>query len=98
MFLSEPLITRLERRPAFIMSRRINKPDGSFDGIVSATVDLDAFQQVYQALQLGEGSAMNLLRDDGTLIVRQPPITQAVGRRFPDLIAPLAQPQQNQTE
>ncbi len=85
--LSDPLITRLEHRPAVVMSRRLQKQDGSFDGIVQAVVDLDAFQRVYEAIDLGRGSAINLLRDDGTLVVRQPPAPQAFGVKFPELVA-----------
>jgi len=54
---------------------------------VQAVVDLEDFQRLYQALDLGEGSAMNLLRDDGTLFVRQPQSPQAVGAKFPELVA-----------
>jgi PAS domain S-box-containing protein len=87
VLLSDPLLTQIEHRPAVIMSRRLVKPDGSFDGIVQAVVDLEAFQRVYQAIDLGQGSAINLLREDGTLVVRQPQAPQAVGGKFPQLIA-----------
>jgi PAS domain S-box-containing protein len=85
--LSDPLITQIERRPAVVMSRRLEKPDGTFDGIVQAVVDLEEFQRIYEAIDLGRGSAINLLRADGTLIVRQPRIPQIVGRKFPEMIA-----------
>jgi PAS domain S-box-containing protein len=55
---------------------------------VQAVIDLDQFQRVYQAIDLGQGSAINLLRDDGTLVVRQPPPpTRAIGSKFPELVA-----------
>src|SRR5439155_5519338 len=72
---------------AIITSRRLEKADGTFDGIVQAVVDLEDFQRVYQAIDLGQGSAINLLRDDGTLFVRQPQIPQVVGRKFPEMVA-----------
>ena len=89
---SDPLITQIEHRPAFVMSRRLDKPDGSFDGIVQAVVDLEAFQRIYEAIDLGQGSAVNLLRDDGTLFVRQPPIPDIMGRKFPEMVAPAPDP------
>jgi hypothetical protein len=92
MFLSEPVVTRLKNRPAIMMSRRLQERDGSFNGIVRATVDLEDFQRLYQAIDLGAGSAMNLLRDDGTLVVRQPPATQAVGGTFPSSSRPMRKP------
>jgi PAS domain S-box-containing protein len=87
--LSDPLIT-LEDRPAVVLSRRLDRGDGSFDGIVQAVVDLQEFQRVYQAIDLGQGNTINLLRDDGALVVRQPPPLRpalAVGSRFPELVA-----------
>jgi PAS domain S-box-containing protein len=92
VILSDPLVTQIERRPAVVMSRRLEKPDGSFDGIVQAVIDLAAFQALYQAVDLGNGSAINLLRDDGTLLVRQPQVPQAVGRTFPEMVATPADP------
>jgi PAS domain S-box-containing protein len=85
--LSDPLITKAEHLPALVMSRRLEKRDGSFDGIVQAEVDLDAFQRVYEAIDLGQGSAISLLRDDGMLVVRQPQVPEAFGVRFPELVA-----------
>ena len=91
VLLSDPLITQIEHRPAIVMSRRLEKRDGTFDGVVQAVVDLEAFQRVYQAIDLGQGSAINLLRDDGTLVVRQPQAPQAFGAKFPELIAPASE-------
>ena len=44
---------------------------------------------MYQAIDVGQGSAINLLRDDGALVVRQPgpPTAQAIGSKYPELIA-----------
>jgi PAS domain S-box-containing protein len=92
--LSDPLITQIEHRPAIVMSRRLDKRDGGFDGIVQAVVDLGQFHGVYRAIDLGPGSAINLLRDDGTLVVRHPPppATQAIGSKFPELVAATSSP------
>lgn len=87
VLLSEPLITRSERRPSVIMCRRLDKPDGSFDGIAQVVVDLEALQHVYSAIDLGIGSSINLLEDDGTLVVRQPGVALSGGLKFAELIA-----------
>ena len=89
--LSDPLITRAEHLPAVVMSRRLEKRDGSFDGIVQAEIDLETFQRVYEAIDLGQGSAISLLRDDGMLVVRQPQAPQAFGAKFPELVAPASE-------
>jgi PAS domain S-box-containing protein len=90
--MSDPLITQVEHRRAFVMSRRLNKRNGGFDGIVQAVVDLDEFQRIYEAIDLGQGSAINMLRNDGTLFVRQPAIPQIVGQKFPEMVTPSRDP------
>jgi len=89
--LSDPLMTKAEHIPAVVMSRRLEKRDGSFDGIVQAEIDLETFQRVYEAIDLGQGSAISLLRDDGMLVVRQPQAPQAFGAKFPELVAPASE-------
>jgi PAS domain S-box-containing protein len=85
LFMSEPLVTRSEGRAAVVLSRRLEDAKGKFAGVVAAIVDLDDLEQFYRAVNLGMGSAIQLVRDDGTLLVRNPPDTDAVGRRFPVL-------------
>jgi PAS domain S-box-containing protein len=96
VLLGGPLLTRLDNRPAIVMSRRLQRRDGAFDGIAQAVIDLDEFQRVYRAIDLGEGSAIDLLRDDGTLIVRHPSPADgsvAVVRKFPELVAAASVPE-----
>jgi PAS domain S-box-containing protein len=61
---------------------------------VQVSIDLEEFQRVYGAIDLGPGSAINLLHEDGILVVRQPrpSMTQAVGSRFPELVAAASSP------
>jgi PAS domain S-box-containing protein len=89
VYVSEPLITRLEHRPGIVLSRRLDNPDGSFRGIVLAAVELDQFQRVYHSFTLGAGSAIVLARSDGTVLVREPPLSpDEVGRKFVELTRP----------
>ena len=86
IYVSEPLLLRLERRPGIVLSRRLDNPDGTFRGIVMAAVELDQFQRVYHAITLGPGSSIVLVRDDGTVLVREPPLPgDVLGRKFPEL-------------
>jgi hypothetical protein len=61
------VVTRTDRRPV-VVSRRLTKPDGSFDGVVTAIVTLQALQAAYSAIQLGEGSSLVLTLDDGSVV------------------------------
>lgn len=86
LYINEPVVTRTERLPALVVSRRLNRPDDSFDGVVTAIVTLQEIQAAYKAIELGEGSALVLTLDDGTLVVRQPEVTGLdASRRFPEV-------------
>jgi PAS domain S-box-containing protein len=85
LFVSELLTTRSEGRAAVVLSRRIDDDEGHFAGIVTANVDLEDLDQFYRAVDVGPASHVALLRDDGTLLVRNPPVANIVGRHFPQL-------------
>ena len=81
-------MTRSEHRAAVVLSRRIDDDRGTFAGIITATVDLEDLNQFYRAANMGMAGAIQLLRDDGTLLVRNPPIPKSVGQKFPSLAVP----------
>jgi PAS domain S-box-containing protein len=86
LFMSEPLVTRSENRAGVVLSRRLHDDNG-FAGVVTAVVDFQDLEQFYRAVNLGAGSAIQLLREDGTLLVRDPPTPSALGQTFPQLVA-----------
>ena len=88
LFMSEPLVSRADGRAVVILSRRVDDERGNFAGVVTATVDLDDLNQFYRAVNVGAGGVIQLVRDDGTLLVRNPAMRDAVGRMFPTLAAP----------
>jgi signal transduction histidine kinase len=87
VFMSDPLVTRSENRAGVVLSHRLDDDKGGFAGVVTAIVDLEELKQFYGAVNLGSGSTIQLLRQDGTLLVRSPPVADAVGRKFPELAA-----------
>jgi PAS domain S-box-containing protein len=92
MFMSEPLVTRSEGRTSVVLSRRLDDENGHFAGVIAATVDLEDLKQFYRAANVGMGTAIQLIRDDGTLLVRNPPVLDAVGKQFPALATPTVVP------
>jgi PAS domain S-box-containing protein len=70
-----------------ILSRRIDDAEGHFAGVVTANVDLQDLDEFYRAVNVGPESHIALLRDDGTLLVRNPRVPNIVGRKFPVLAA-----------
>jgi signal transduction histidine kinase/CheY-like chemotaxis protein len=90
LFITEPLVTHTGERNVVVLSRRLEDDKGSFLGVVTATVDLQNLQDLYGAVKLGNGNAIALFRSDGTLLVRDPPGPELVGRRFPTIVVPAA--------
>ncbi len=56
------------------VSRRLSAPDGSFQGVIIASVDPGYFQQSTRRLLPPEGGASALFRDDGYLLTRTPQV------------------------
>jgi PAS domain S-box-containing protein len=87
LFMSEPLITRSEGRAAIVLSRRLEDETGAFAGVVAAVVDLEDLESFYAATTVDSGSAVQLLRANGQLLVRDPPNPDAIEKSFPQLTA-----------
>jgi PAS domain S-box-containing protein len=87
LFMSEPLVTRSENRAGVELSRRLDDEAGDFAGVVTAIIDFEELQQFYRAVNPGAGSAIHVLSEDGTLLVRNPPTPSALGGKFPKLVA-----------
>lgn len=80
MYLSEPFKARLQEDTWSIsVSRRINKPDGSFGGVVSGTIRLDYFQRMFNRVSMGVSDTMVLLRIDGALLARNAGVKAEIG-------------------
>ena len=54
------------------VSRRLSASDGSFQGVIIASVDPGYFQQSTRRLLPSEGGASAIFRDDGALLTRVP--------------------------
>jgi len=82
LHISHPLMSRLMGTQIIVLSRRINKADGSFGGIVLGTWKLSYFQSLFDRLSLGEGGAINLFHLDGIRIMIQPYDASQIGVNF----------------
>jgi PAS domain S-box-containing protein len=92
LFMSGPLVTRSEGRAALVFSRRLDDEKGGFAGVVTAVVDLDNLKQFYEFFNVGMGSAIQMMGNDGTLLARNPPVPDEVGRKFPAIMAASSAP------
>ena len=71
LFISKPLIGRATGKWSIQLSRRINKPDGSFGGVVVLSIDPTYFTDFYGALNLGPGGLTALYGLDGIARARR---------------------------
>jgi diguanylate cyclase (GGDEF)-like protein/PAS domain S-box-containing protein len=83
--INEPLQSRLTGRPTIILSKRIDRQDGSFGGVLTAAIDSDYFNQFYRTFQLGPDGSISLLRDDGVVLIRWPASDKSTNLASTDL-------------
>ena len=83
---TEPFLSRPWRGGAgewlISISRRINDSHGHFAGLVVGTLKVSYFRDLLARLQLGASDALNLVREDGSLIVRTPGSERLIGRNL----------------
>jgi diguanylate cyclase (GGDEF)-like protein/PAS domain S-box-containing protein len=85
----EPLVGRpvkslLEGEWVVTLSRRFNKPDGSFGGVVLATISSNYLAHFYEQFEIGRNSSAALVHGDGLIIARNPGNDKFVGRSVAD--------------
>jgi PAS domain S-box-containing protein len=66
-----------------VLSRRLNDTADGFAGVVAAAIELDTFDRLYRAIDLGDGGFISLLSSKGMLITRVPDPGNVRGRKFP---------------
>ena len=86
LFISKPVVSRSDGQWIIGLSRRVNKPDGSFGGVVVGTLHIEYFHQLFSTMKLGPHGALTLLRDDGVLLMREPFNSAKVGDDFKSLV------------
>jgi len=79
LYVSKPYQSRMSGAYTVAFSRRIAKPDGSFGGVAVATLKLSHFARILAKIDLGRDASINLIRRDGTRIVRFPYDVRDVG-------------------
>ncbi len=65
LFIGKPVLARTTGKWTILMTRRLNKRDGSFGGVISICVDPDYFNGFYQKADLSSGSLIALIGLDG---------------------------------
>lgn len=67
-----PVQNRIDRHWSLTVSRRFDKPDGTFGGVVVAVIDCDTFTQFYASFNIGARGSITLLTENNALVARYP--------------------------
>ena len=75
------------------MSRRLDRPDGTFSGVVVAVINLDEISRHFATFDLGAGGAIALYSTKAQLLARYPVVERngGAGIRMPILMERLAE-------
>ena len=71
--ISEPLIGHTSHKWSIVFARRLERADGSFDGIVYGAMILERYLRLFSGVDIGRQGVVALRDGKLDLIVRQPP-------------------------
>ncbi|GGG22079.1 diguanylate cyclase [Rhizobium wenxiniae] len=71
-FVGPPVLDRLRSGWIITVSRRYNLKDGSYGGVVVATVSLRYLADFFQKFDIGANGTVLLVKGDGTILTRMP--------------------------
>jgi len=80
MFISKPVIGRISHRAAIQLARRISRPDGTFDGIITASLDPSYFARLYDSVEVGADGFIRVVGLDGVIRAAGGNIREEPGR------------------
>ncbi len=72
LVISKPQVSRINNKWVIVLARRINRADGTFDGMIFAALSLDALSEQFASLNLGAGGIVSLRDSDLGLIAQYP--------------------------
>lgn len=78
--ISAPVKGKLTNEWQVPVTRRIDRPDGSFGGVIVASIRPTYFQDLYNRLDIGNNGAILLAALNGPLLARRPFVEANIGR------------------
>jgi diguanylate cyclase (GGDEF)-like protein/PAS domain S-box-containing protein len=76
LYIDRPMLGK-QGVPFIGLSRRINRPDGSFGGVIVASLEPDYLRRFYDTIRGGTQGMVALVRRDGTLMLQVPGAARA---------------------
>lgn len=83
-YVGRPVKSLVDGEWVVTLSRRFNRPDGSFGGVVLAAIGSSYLSHFYEQFEIGRNSSVTLMYGDGMIIARNPNNEKFVGRSVAD--------------
>lgn len=80
-----PLLKNSTGNWRLTVTRRINRADGSFNGVALAGIDIEYFKDFYSTFDIGKNGLIILGLNQGTLLVRRPFFDKYIGADLTDV-------------
>lgn len=80
LFISKPVLGRISGKWSIQLTRRINRPDGGFGGVVVVSMDPFYFTRLYESAQISEHSVVTLIGSDGVVRARRSINSSRIGQ------------------
>ena len=84
LYVSKPVLGRASGKWSLQLTRRIDKPDGSFGGVVVISIDPFYFTGLYSAVDLGQRGVVVLAGEDGVIRARRSGDEVSTGQSIAD--------------
>lgn len=84
VYVGPPIRSRSTGDWIITVSRRVDKLDGNFGGVVLATMAMSHFNDYYSGYDIGDAGTITLLQSNGTLLARHPFAEDAMGTLLGD--------------
>ncbi|HEX8664972.1 MAG TPA: PAS-domain containing protein, partial [Beijerinckiaceae bacterium] len=80
LLISKPFLDEASGRTWIQLSRRINRGDGSFDGVVAAFIEPERLSTLYTSVEIGPKGFVAITGYDGIVRARAPHLDHRIGR------------------
>ena len=74
LLISAPVKNRVTGQDSIFLARRVSAADGSFLGLITASITVSRLTRLFGAVLHGQGDSLSLVRRDGTLLMREPAV------------------------
>ncbi|MBF0507262.1 MAG: hypothetical protein HQL09_10565 [Nitrospirae bacterium] len=71
LVISKPVVSRVTGEWVVLLARRLNKPDGSFSGVVYGVITLESFIKVFASIDVGKHGTIALYNEELDLVARR---------------------------